>query len=379
MCRPSCTGSRSHRWILRACLALATLFVAACTHHSQIVPGLERRAAAETAREPAEATATAGDFHGAAAILEQASAMLLPRDEVYYDAYLYHDRARFLGRSAWFKLRAGDTEGALAYSHEVFDGLAEDEATHDAQWEERIGDAEVSDTIVNLALGAGVLFLGQDLPPSQLRQAVEPILRPALSTPSIDLPSRIDEQPGTLSDGVRVVMLQSGHPLNTIGHLIHDSGSRCTASLVGYRLALTNGHCVLESKRHGSGCYEIVGRLPLSEMRLVFLDLDAPDLVGVEEVTTPWTGCLTDGTDWALLVLDRHPAGRWYLGVAHDFKTNSARPASIFVAGYSSDLNDGRFVSVDWGLLSPAIAQDVASLACLPGAARRVRHANSYD
>lgn len=150
------------------------------------------------------------------------------------------------------------------------------------------------------------------------------------------------------SDGVRLTILPTVGPFAQIGRLFTGSG-RCTASLIGEALALTNAHCV--TKRSGKMVEK--GRWPLrgGHMYITFEGLYASDRVNVVDIVlhedgfwnTEYAGDYRN--DWAVLKLDRHPAGRGWFGIAHE---QFEKRENIFIAGHSSDLNDGRFLTVDW-------------------------------
>ena len=114
--------------------------------------------------------------------------------------------------------------------------------------------------------------------------------------------------------------------------------------MVGYRIVLTAAHCVTDKDTK---------MLKTGERRTFTLDaLVAKTTAEVVEVHLHRIGALDGkpGTDWALLVLDRHPhtEGKW-LGVLDSSREGVALgSSSLAVSGYSSDVNQGQFLTLHW-------------------------------
>jgi hypothetical protein len=132
---------------------------------------------------------------------------------------------------------------------------------------------------------------------------------------------------------------------------------RCTASVIGFRIALTNAHCVTDDAgRH----------LSMADMRVAFDSFWKRWEVPVVEVHTHQQGRWDNRpeNDWALLVLEYHPEYIYPLPVVdtdalHDPASETRLYSGtmlgdldegyLALSGHSGDLNDGRFQTLDWG------------------------------
>ncbi len=149
---------------------------------------------------------------------------------------------------------------------------------------------------------------------------------------------------------------------NSIGH--------CTGVLVGPKLVLTNRHCVmdidtgirfdpvtfvirleeLQVERH------LGGRMQFSS-KPVFVS-------GVQAVHTPdLTGGSTQRRidDWAFLELTT--ASQWWVGMA-DPANLPTENFPVAIAGYSVDLNDGSYITLDWGCTAQASKDGLITHSC---------------
>ena len=167
-------------------------------------------------------------------------------------------------------------------------------------------------------------------------------------TPSISQQDDIDR------DIRRFVAIPSMGPLTQIGRLVFSDGGHCTASLIGEALALTNAHCVVALNKGARGSLAPGLYTPKrADMQILFEGLYLPDRVRVNDVVLPdeggraWRIGANSVDDWAILRLDRHPIGRGYFGIEPGDKP-LMEGESVVLAGHSSDLNDGRFLTVDW-------------------------------
>ena len=153
------------------------------------------------------------------------------------------------------------------------------------------------------------------------------------------------ERPATINDHFfgrddRVLMDTAAYPWRTIGQVTFDSGGACTASLVARDVLITAAHCISEDGRIDAAGEFVTGAALSGGPRRArvtdfLMDRDW-DQGRFDE------GDGADGTDWALLRIDR-PLGDelGYLGAA----PISADPAGlarlrILQAGYSWDTGD---------------------------------------
>ena len=177
------------------------------------------------------------------------------------------------------------------------------------------------------------------------------------------------------TDFVRMPFYAHFHELASIGHLVAPGDnpnelSLCTASLVGERLALTNAHCV-----HHHGRLRAPSELRLTYDKLVNgrqssrFGFWVSDDVGVTQihVSPTWQPNLNEtefpencGRDWAILELDRHPSELGFFDVLDGATFRTTPTPGVYrggdlvgdrlvVAGYSSDLNGGSFITMDYG------------------------------
>nr|WP_269331486.1 serine protease [Futiania mangrovii]MCP1335545.1 serine protease [Futiania mangrovii] len=254
---------------------------------------------------------------------------------------------------AWAMLASGDTQAAEIAYRNVFDGIRNFENQREARFRDKVSSARIWEAFGSALMAAGAAY------DSGLRggDVFQPSLYAANKTLAANLPeglsARVVEQTGIDPDGIRITLMPAYDPLTNIGRLVSPEGT-CTASLVGPALALTNAHCVTSYPRQSRSVR--AGRWPAStrDIHILFEGLYLPDRVRVVDVT------LNDGAswrvrydgdysnDWALLELDRHPAGRGWFGTADLSRSEAHR---IFIAGHSGDLNDGRFLTVHWDCL----------------------------
>ena len=276
--------------------------------------------------------------------------------ELRYPAALYLEQLAYQSNIAWTELVHGNVQAAfdryIAVINSLKDEIDEHQAFASNRRQDIAGRALVGDTIL-AGIQLGMLYsMSDSLTYSQRQYFFNNVLtsisdsinvRYKIESGDADwhIPDNIDRVD---QDGVRMIVLPSVGAATSIGHLITRRGA-CTATLVGRRIAATAAHCVTDGTRL-TDPHDIV---------LVFDDFYIPDQVRVNEVITsegkPFVHSklnidLSD-PDWALLILDRHPIGRGYMAVKRE---TSVRVDNKFASfGFSSDLNQGKYLSMHWG------------------------------
>lgn len=167
------------------------------------------------------------------------------------------------------------------------------------------------------------------------------------------------ERPLTINDHFfgrddRVLMDTAAFPWSVIGRVELESGGTCTASLVARDVIVTAAHCISEEGRIDAAGEFITGdALPGGARRARVIDFH----IDRDWNETRFTeGDELDGTDWALLRIDR-PLGDdlGHLGVvALGEGGRSAPQPRLLQAGYSWDTGDNLSGNLDCGILELA-------------------------
>jgi V8-like Glu-specific endopeptidase len=153
-------------------------------------------------------------------------------------------------------------------------------------------------------------------------------------------------------DGVRMPSVHREGFLSAVGRLIMPGGW-CTASMVGERLIATAAHCVTDEKTGAKRPGPIIFRLARYDQAS---GSELKQDIAVEQTFTHRGDGTWDRrreTDWALGVLAEKPdilMSYAYLGFIDD-QADAAKEiatSKIAVVGYSSDLNDGELLTLDW-------------------------------
>ncbi len=140
-------------------------------------------------------------------------------------------------------------------------------------------------------------------------------------------------------------------PLEPIVQVIRAT-STCTGSFVGPRLILTNRHCVIGTDGKPDLPTHIEWRYFASAYTGQRVDPGIGEKVlrwKVVNAVYPDRDHESDfSADWALLETDT-PSTVGFLGVRDPATIPDFATTHIAVAGFSGDLNDGRYVTMDWG------------------------------
>ena len=182
---------------------------------------------------------------------------------------------------AFSQLASDKVEEAKHRYQGLFDDLKSYERFREENFRERVAPARIWEAF-GFAMFAAASAYDSGAPASRrlasaLQVAGESLSRPVAGGVDSKLLSNAELE----SDGIRLTVLPTVGPFALIGRLYTRTG-RCTASLVGEALALTNAHCVTEYE----GRYLERGRWPTTAgpMFLTFEGLYAPDRVNVVDV-----------------------------------------------------------------------------------------------
>ena len=140
----------------------------------------------------------------------------------------------------------------------------------------------------------------------------------------------------------RVFLDTSEFPWVAVGQIDFDSGGACTATLIGPDILITAGHCIADGARvNAAGSFETGYALPGGPRTARVIDYYMSPNWDYQRYST--TNDI-DGTDWALLRIDR-PLGDelGFVGVralVDESGERAALRADIYQAGYSHDTGD---------------------------------------
>ena len=294
---------------------------------------------------------------------QQAIDALKSQPKPYLDGALYRDHSVYLANRGWLALERGDVEAARASELQALATVQLGEWQHDevvAQRQEARQDAidlarfgalmllggfgMFADTAVSLAFGppqAGPEFgLNPNLPrPIDVSAQGRPLGHVTL--PPVD------------GEATRLPLQAAIGPLSAIGR-IEGAAGRCSATLIGQGVAVTTRACA--TPRTGQS------------LQVVFETSVAADAVTVVGISAEGAGDAPSGA-WTILRLNRHPLRRGWLQPATPAEVADALAGRtrLAVVGYSEDLNDPRFMQMDWGCdAEPGAVAHTLAYACGP-------------
>ncbi|GAA3538980.1 trypsin-like serine peptidase [Zobellella aerophila] len=339
-------------------LVLTTAILVGCAGYGTTQSGLANKIRVESLKEKsALQDYTDGKYDMAITkwkeIAENLNNEATSQKNSYFTDIRYLDKARILSNIAWSHLTNNNIEIARLYYEDAFNTLYDGEHSHKMiLHNSKINEISNMTTMkaiseINMQLASDNIskhissvaynYSSQELNDKKFLQPVTP-------------PKFFDDIEDRTSDGIRLNVLPSIPPLLNIGKL-DTGGGRCTASLIGYRIALTNSHCVTSGEEKRGKIWILKD---FSKMRLNFESVEIPDSVKVVNVIYSQKNKRRGGwlykdysQDWAFLVLERHPIKRGHLGITS--KISDLKNNKFFLAGYSADQSDGRLLSLHWG------------------------------
>lgn len=180
-------------------------------------------------------------------------------------------------------------------------------------------------------------------------------------------------------DGVRIHVVRFDDPYNSHGPVqpIHDhtryivrvlvGDSMCTGALVGPRLVLTAQHCLYDENGKQ--------RPGLVNVQWESFELDRSQGLVPQSITVPVSQWTTSSSqwhstwsgDWALLEIKtmiHKNIGYLDLVRPDDLPKILQLQRRVAIAGYSADIDDGEFITMDWGCAVVSSANGILNHQC---------------
>ncbi len=281
-------------------------------------------------------------------------------DEYYGDLSLIYGHSLMLSRIGYTFAMQDDLGDARTYYDASITSLADGIKTHNSL--ARLGAVDPS-----LALD-WVSGLAADI---RSRETGTAVVGP-------EIPTASDHAVGTApagvtgTDGVRFVTFGGFEMFGAIGRVSAPGPRFCTGTVVGYRLVLTAAHCVTDDAGRPLPGNDLFW--PSSEIPIVTGTRPSVPVVGIDTAHgASWDKSPSD--DWAFLVLKVQPHDPLKAGKFVDIAGPEAGQAialgpprlegSVVAAGYSSDIDKGEFISVDWGCHPLAASKDIILTNCV--------------
>jgi len=270
----------------------------------------------------------------------------------YHKHHFYIDDARFASNQGLSYLAIGQPEQAKEAFMEVPQLLREGQMGH-AQVIRRENESRDSTAFAFAMFGTGLAVYGasQGLSSQQLSTVVDATQQAISVIGAWEEPETLGQNAPTHVeiDAVRMPIFATQGNLSGVGQLRSPRGS-CTASFVSEYIVLTNAHCVTDEHGRMMGTVNDV-RLEFRWLarRAEFFSGDPMMVFNFRRIVIApdYKGGYDFANDWALLVSTTPWPG--------SFSTVSRAPLPddsdvlIAIPGHSSDLNQGRFLTMDYG------------------------------
>jgi V8-like Glu-specific endopeptidase len=308
-----------------------------------------------------DAAIARGDLAGAAAAYRQAEQAAGPATaDDYFVRGRYRIAAAARSRLAYVSLQRGDRSGAGRAYLATMEQLRADYQRHLEQLDSDSSRAlrKIQHHVVDRALDEAQRYAGGKMGRSlagslgELRATAADMLKtPPPTVEGVEVAGQVQ------AHVVRIPVIPDAGPLRYIGKFRRPGGS-CTGSLVGPGLALTNAHCLFPSTGGYDGQYQSqTAEGPWSfRHEWLYDSAEYPVLAWHthEGASGGWDGRIEN--DWAVLELGPAEGGQALpqghldsLADARDLDSRQQAGTVLFLAGYSSDLNHGFYLSMHWG------------------------------
>lgn len=280
----------------------------------------------------------------------------------YYENYAYVDEARGFGNAGFSAIEIGNGDKAKALLTKSTLRLAEGARGHSKHVKEKIKKRQTTNKIVSGALQIGLVALGvrasRGQQQAQLDKIKDSVVK--LSQNVTNIANRVDarilqqEKSNLHSDaqsvdiGIWRTAVVSNHPIaKSVVSVTSRSGERsCTGFFIQPRVVATAAHCIDDTRDR------IVQR-QVPESGEAFMKDQTEDYSVLGKYYHPRWDTTRFGRsrpiaeytfDVGLLIVDR-PSKHW---LKMDLSTQSVG-SNLMIMGYSSDLNDGYFLRLDYG------------------------------
>ncbi len=258
------------------------------------------------------------------------------------DRELPLQHSTYVSNKAWIALTKGDEKGAREGYMQAVDILAKGERAYQALEQSAKNQREMLFFAATLAASGYVAYKSAKLPVAQQPQIDYSQMLYIPKFDEVDIGKRFPNFFQT--DGVRAVLYPSLGWMESIVRVNGKKGT-CTGWVWGGVAVVTNAHCVTnEDGSPGPGTYSVAFERALGSESYKVVEVHTHRNDGGWD--RDWAN------DWAILALDRYYPyqglkGWWTPDNAADRK--NLLGTKLMTAGYSGDLNDGRFLGMHWG------------------------------